>query len=452
MASPSVGAPDAPEPVPLGPLEDLFWRVEEKCAGAFRGVALVRLDGCVEADVLRAALHRLQLRHPKLRASVARNRNGRRTYTFDHPIRPIPFQITDHSEGESPWREEARRLLQIEFDGVGPFAEVGVLRNTTFRRSDVFLMMHHGIADGLSFITLLDDLLAEYANAEAHAEVPVRPARPIVTAARAASPGGWRRRLWLVRRLVRLQLEERRSRVTCLPEAPNVTPQSQWAHWVFVREETVRLVRRCRRERTSLGALLIAATCRALVDCLPESDALFKCQVPFDIRETLQGPAGRVAAEDLGCFVSIMNEFYAVQRRTPLWDLARRVHQDVETFLEQGGPAFYYNIATAAARNRLAQAAPRLSASSGKRLTLLATNYGVLGVRDAYGSLRPTACTLAFKNDRVGPSLVMEALVLGQRLNIGFGADRLEPGFWNDLHTAVRGYLDAAAEAHATTV
>lgn len=81
-----------------------------------------------------------------------------------------------------------------------------------------------------------------------------------------------------------------------------------------------------------------------------------------------------------------------------------------------------------------------------KRPTLFATNYGVLGLRDAYGALRPRAGTLIFQGDHIiGPWLTMEVLVLAQRLNVGFSADGLDPSFWTDLATAVRRHLTDAS-------
>jgi hypothetical protein len=52
-----------------------------------------------------------------------------------------------------------------------------------------------------------------------------------------------------------------------------------------------------------------------------------------------------------------------------------------------------------------------------------------------------------FKNAEVGPSILMEALVMGQRLNIGLVGDSLEPVFWERLQMAVRRRLDAAISA-----
>jgi hypothetical protein len=171
---------------------------------------------------------------------------------------------------------------------------------------------------------------------------------------------------------------------------------------------------------------------------------VFKVTIPFDLREALEGPEGPVTNQDLGCFASIMNEFYDVSRQAEFWGLARRAHQNQQAFAHLGGPAFNYNLA-AVLTSRLFDLIKSKLASSRERVTLLATNYGVVDTCDAYGSLIPRACTLMLKNDMIGPSLVIEALTMGQQLNIGFAGDSLDPDFWNQLQVAVRKHLDAAA-------
>lgn len=442
---------DAPEPIawtpaspaPLGPAEELCWRAEQDHAGAFRVMVVLRLDGCVEEEPLCAALQQLQRRHPKLRATVAHADDGRQWFHFDGCAPPIPFRITDY-EGASPWRNEARGLFAVVFSGSGPLAALTVLRNRSRGCSELLLTVHHAIADGRSGIMLVDDLLTAYAAAEAGRDH-VGPALPVITAVCATGSASWRNRWWLLRRFLRIQREERRRRLTPLPEAREIAPQSQWVHWIFSSSETLALVRRCRREQTSLNGVLVAAICCGLMDCLPAAHGIFKCQIPFDLRQAVAGPRGPVTPDDLGSFVSIMNEFYQVHQPPAFWDVARRARADLDEFVQRGGPSFYYNVAAAVIkRDVFALGTQRLSASGSARPTLLATNYGVLNMRDAYGSLRPTACTLTFKNDNTGPSLIAESLVMGQRLNVGFAAAALEPGLWQKLQIAVRGRLDGA--------
>ena len=438
-------------PVFLGPVEHLFWRLEANSVGAFRVALVILLDGCIESDLLTAALYRLQCRHPKLRAAIVDGPHGRLRYEFG-PASPIPFDISDHEDGEFPWRQTAHRLMHVSFPASGPLMAVSVLRSRSRRCSQLLLTAHHALADGVSAIMLAEDLLTEYARGEADPDAVPRPALPPLTAMRAKASGGLFGRLWLLRRMRRMIRDDRSGRQTSLPEAQGIPPQSQWVHWVFSREDTLELVRRCRREQVSLGAALVAAVFCGLIDCLAVPEALLKCTFPFDIRGTLGMP---VTSQDLGCFVSIMNEFYAVRQQPSFWDLARRAHHNHQKFTTRGGPSFYYNLAAwvflydrlRAALSLIRRTAARPEPPREKRVTVLATHYGVLNLRQSYGSLRPAACTLTFKNDNYGPSTIVEALVLHQQLNIGLVADNLDPAFWAQLQVAIRTRLAAAVSA-----
>ncbi len=433
---------------PLSPVESMFWRLEEGSRGIFRVILLFRVTGCVEAKLLLIALREVQRHHPKLRAVVAEDEHGRLQYEVSDASPPIAFEIRDYDEEESPWREETRRLLELEFPVRGPFAAVTVFRNRSQSQSDLILAVHHAIADGLSAIMLIDDLLTEYANAEQNLQLPPRPVLPAFTAANAKTSRRWRDRGWLFRRFLRIQREEKRSRPTPLPESAGITPQSQWVHWIFSRADTSRFVRRCRIEKTSVNGAMVAAVCCGLMDCLPVEEALFKCQFPLNLREALVGAEGPVTDRDLGCFVSVMNELFEVRKNLDFWHFARSVQGKVQAFVQHEGPSFYYNLMSLLERRLFVSGLRRLPGSN-TRVTLLATSYGLLNVRDTYGSLRPRGCTLMFKNDAVGPWLVMEGLVMGQQLNIGFGGDGLEPSFWERLQLAVRKHLDIACSEKA---
>lgn len=450
MTSPGLQNFESNESIPLSPVERMYWRVEENLLGSCRIVVLVRLHGCIEADLLSVALQHIQWRHPKLRSAITEGADGVPRYQFGRQVPPIQSEITDYDGDESPWREEIRRLMQLRFPPGGPLAVVAVLRNRSQNCSVLILSAHHAILDGASGILLIDDLLTEYARVETHSEEDPRPALPAVSAMRAKPSGGWFGRLRLLRRFMRLQRREKRSPQTSLPEAPGISVQPQRVHWVLSPEDTTRLLRRCRDEQASLGGALVAAVYCGLMDCLPVSEAFFKCQLPFDLRDQLEGSSGTVTARDLGCFLSLMNEFHHVPQPPAFWDLARSTHLSIQTFVRNGGPSFGYNLSAIAAKRIFVGASRKLLASRGKRLTLLVTNMGLVDLRDRYGSLHPQDCIASFNNDVIGPTLALAALTMGQRLNIGLAGGNLDPEFWQRLQIAVRRRLDVAVGIEQT--
>ncbi|MEO7273521.1 MAG: hypothetical protein ABIX28_18190 [Vicinamibacterales bacterium] len=426
-------APEPIDPVRVSPMEEAFWR------GPMRVVMLLRLDGWIESAPLVEALRRQQRRHPKLRAVMAVGPDGRNIYQFQHDPPAFPCEVIDVDGAESPWREATERLLHIDPPPRGSLMAVIALRDRARQRSEVVLSVHHGVADGRSGVTLAHELLTEYVNA--HTGRPPLPALPVVSAPTARLSSRWIDRLRLVRRFVRLQLDEARLPHTRLPEAPGVLLSSQWVHWVLSREDTLKLVRCCRTHRVIPTAAVVAAVCCGLMECLPATTAVLKWQCPFDVRESVDGPVSPV---DLGNFVASMRGLCALPRRPSFWEVAKQVHQDIQEFVRQGGPALGYNIAQLLLGRRFRRldgALPRPM----RRPTLLFTNHGVIGLADSYGDLRLQEATFIFKGDDVTrPWLTLESLIVGHRLNLGLIGDGLDPAFWARLHVAVRGHLDLA--------
>jgi hypothetical protein len=430
------------QPAPLSVVEEMFWNAEELYSATLRGGVVLWIDGCIEAQVLTAALVKVQRRHPKLRAAVVRGDDGRRRFSFSSTPPLIPFELREYEGEEPPWREEMRRLLGLQFPPAGPLLALSVLRHRVDNRSVLVLTVHHAIADGLSAFVILTDLLAAYAESESLEDSFRSTPLPVITEVRAPS-GRWRDWLWLLRRFVRIQRRERRAPLTELPTASGVAPQSQWVHWAFSRDDTLALVRRCRKERASLTGAFMSSILCGLMDCLRLPRGTFKCQLSFDIRSALEGGAGPVTNQDLGCFASIMNLFCEVPALPEFWDVARRVQQEIAEFVEHDGPTHYHNLTTSLA-GRLTVRGAGMVTPANQRPTLFVTHYGVLNMRDQYGSLYPRECAVALKNDLMGPVLVVEGVVLGQRLNVGVAATGLDPDFWKQLQLAARARLESA--------
>jgi hypothetical protein len=430
------------DPVPLNGTEEAFWRC------GLRLAVLCRVDGCIEEEFLEEALRRVEHRHPKLRATPLVDNTGVRRYHLDPPAPPIPWQIVEADAGAFPWREETRRLVATPHTPGAPLAAVTVLRDRAGNRADLILAVHHAVADGRSTLVLLDDLLGEYARAEA-GDAPLPERAPIVSEGRAVSSAGWLDRARIALRFARLQLTERPGSQTPLPLDAAVPPFTQWSHFVFSRSDTLAIIRRCRAEQVSLNAALIAAACCALAECLGTAAAVFKWHSAFDVRDAIVTPRGPVGTRDLGCFMTLMRGRCGTSSAASQWDIARDVDGDIQDFARHGGPQFGFNMVALAMRRGVGPTAS--TPVNRNRPTLFATNYGVLELRDAYGTLRPRECTLVFTGDEItGASLSIEALVLGQRLNVGFVSNGVDSRFWDRLNASFRKHIESAAAVPRT--
>ena len=425
--------------IPLGPWEELFCSFYDAFESAGMGGIVFRLRGRIEADPLRIALEGLQSRHPKLRVQITRARDGRRYFALSGSPKPIPFEIRDYETEALPWQEECSRIMAEALDpAVDPLAKLLVLRNRASERCDVIFVAHHAIVDGLSALRLVQDLLEYYEETERNGSPGQVSSLPFVMVSRARTTGSILERLTLLARLLRQRRANRRRDWTFLPRENDVAPHRLWSRSVLSEKATLDLVRRCRKEKTTIyGALFAAAAC-ALKVMLPQGRARFKCRFPIDIRGKLTGPAGPVTEHDLGNFISGYEKIYTVDDSPSFWALAREAHQDVQAFSAAGGPALLYNL--------MRWAKPNLSQGIHKRGTLFVTNYGVVGLRGRYGELIVEEGSTVFRHDRFGPSLMIQTLTIQRRLNLSFSIVDVSEEFWQRLRQEILAQLQRAVD------
>jgi hypothetical protein len=389
-------------------------------------------------EPLRAALATLQMRHPKLRARIVGAADGRHAFEIsaDHP--PIPFDLRDIDSDDLPWEEESSRMLAARLDpAIDPLARVVVLRALGRDRCVLVLMAHHAIGDGRSLVRLTDDLLRYYAEAEEGVAADVAPV-PIVTAPRASSAGTMWTRLVQSAVLFRRRRQNRRADWIQLPHAASASPHLLWAHFVFTEKDTAALARHCRREKTTLYGALFAAAARGLLAALHEPRARFKCRFPIDIRRMLTSAAGPVTDHHLGNFISGYEAFYDVNERSGFWPLAQRARRDMDGFTAAGGPSLVYNFIRFI---RLPYVPPTL-----RRGTILVNSYGVVDLRDRYGSLDVEELSVVFNNLAAGPSLLIQGFVVRKRLNVSLSMVDVPDEFWMQVRAAVEDELREAIE------
>ena len=422
--------------VPLDPWDELFHSVHDQYEAAGAGVAVLHLCGCIDGAPLRAALASLQTRHPKLRSRIVDSSGGRHAFEVARDPPPIRCELKDIGAGDMPWREESSRSLAAGLDpAVGQLARVVVLRPPARDRCALILTAHHALGDGRSLLRVISDLLDYYADAERGGAAPVS-SLSIPIAPRARPTGrAWQRALQ-VAGLIRRRRENRKADWTWLPQEAGEGLLRLWEHVVLTEQETATLALRCRREKAALYGALYAAAVRGLIATLKQPSARFKCRFPIDLRDELTTPSGPIDGQHLGNYLSGYEAVYDVDGRSAFWTLARGVRRDMERFMAAGGPGVAYNFI------RFIKI-PFVPLTR-RRATLFVNSYGVVDLRDRYGSLGLEELSITFNNSGGGPSVLIHGLVIKRRLNLSLGMVDVPQEFWGRARDAIRNELQEA--------
>jgi len=395
---------------PLDTVESIFYAYER--AGAFFTVQRATLAGDFDERSLHLAARHLQQRHPVLGARVILEPGGPRWASPpEEGEPPLVVQEPGHDPAvlveeelhrspdlarEPPWRCRV----------VPPAAPGGPI--------EVVLTCSHAAADGRSASVVLLDLLEAWAAIREGRPLPApRAPAPVLDDALQAHglPAAVGHR---VRRL----LGRLRPRPTASLAAAGMSGgarQTKVAVGSLPPWLVERLLIRSRAERTTLTGALSAG----LVAALPRNGSagpVVTLSHAVSLRNLVRPP---IAAEEVGCYVSMVPTRHEIPGSTPFWDEARRTVGEVRRILRRGDVTAgirasrgkYWQIAESA------RAAAARAGQDGGRLGAVAlSNRGRLPER-ALGPLRLTGWFSATSNHTVGNELQLSAGTAGGTLS-----------------------------------
>lgn len=281
----------------LGSFEHLLWLVDQWTPRHF--IFVSRIEGApIAVDDLRFALLQAQLRHPILRTAIKENRDGIPEFIpGDAPIRLRVVQRPDSTQ----WLHEVETELAIPFERDDqPLVRVSLVQGEG--TSELILVIHHSIGDGLSAALLVRDLL-ESMEGYRLTEMAPRSAFEDILDFGGTGP---------------LKPPQ--------PPAPNFNevaqldpPQAPSMHIFEIRpEELIGILSRCRQEGTTFQAAMIAALLLSLRD---KEDV--RCLSPVNIRRLLPG-----VTDDFGLFISSGTATLNRNIAPDFWSLARTVREE----------------------------------------------------------------------------------------------------------------------------
>jgi len=280
---------------------------------------MVRVRGDVSASQLTDALARIAPRHPALFRGM-------------EPGAPLPLEIRAGC-GPDDWIAVAQDGLRLDFPGFpahGPFAHFTCLQTAT--GFDLVLACHHGVADGISGVYILRDLLRALSDPQAHFEpLQALPHADAFIPPALKTNAGLRRRVNIIAAILaaRVQLEKLRRRfmparpIGPAPSQPQpgggLPPNEQYLILPTRLDapHTAALLARCKKEGVTVHAAVCAAWLRAFTAA---SGARFgSVSTPVNLRPRISPAPGETAS----VLLSTVETRLDCAPARAFWDMAR---------------------------------------------------------------------------------------------------------------------------------
>jgi hypothetical protein len=303
----------------LNEIEYFNWCVEQP----YNMVVAVHIRGPLTAERLRVALDKAQTRHPLLQVNTELGPNGIPWFS-SAGVGPIPLTVVTDAR-----REDSTKWFERDLSATFARDEPGASRLPLLRvalllphdpaaSTALVFTVQHVIADGLSMVFLVRDLLhfmAEPAAPVTVLDAPALAAEILPLKARKRLPKSalrFRVVLWLAESYAALRFPTK--------TAPARTGSTHHRSWELTVEQTSRLRARCRREAVSVQS----AICTAF---LPRFSAV---HTPVNLRPFLARPVG----ESVGLFVGAAEVKMKYRSPQGFWPNARRFQRRLRRGLQ----------------------------------------------------------------------------------------------------------------------
>jgi hypothetical protein len=301
--------------------------------GAYLTSLAMELEGPLTEPLLRRAMAHLQERHPLLRARIVGDPSGPRWTTPPLPSAP-ELRVADGEEARSLERLAESELRRGYLPASEPLWRCVFAPSRGGEPHRLILSAHHSVADGMSGLVLITDLVATCAALAAGEKLsPYLPALPPLDDLLEPEPA-WER----LRRRIRQRWRGLGGLLLCAPEmlpletaAPLESRRTRVLFRAVPRSTLDALRTRAREERTTVTGALAAAfleATRATVGGLRK--------VPLNHLVSLRG--SRVPGEQLGCFTSGILTTHSLGKDQPFWDVARKTTTRLRAALKRGEP------------------------------------------------------------------------------------------------------------------
>ena len=287
---------------------------------------VARIKGNITVDMLMNAVEKAQRRHTNLRVRIRTDPEHNPWFTTED-VKEIPIEIISR-ESENHWIKVHHEASQIPFR----FNERPAIRLMLVHSpeiSELIILCHHIICDGLSLAYLARDLMVYLGDPAKEVEVLSDPVpidlnnmpkgvslNPVVKFFLNRVNKRWQKEK------IHFDQEDYRD----LNEAYWMKAQHKIISIELSESQTRSLVERCREEEVTVNSALTTAFVGAPQIVQGRSKELSSTAIAGSLRDRLRKPAG----EEMGFFAGAVTLDYSYDERKGFWENARRLNQRVQ--------------------------------------------------------------------------------------------------------------------------
>jgi hypothetical protein len=302
----------------LTPIERMFNRVPYSIV-----TVVTRIKGNVSGNMLRDAVLKVQLRHSNLRVRIVEWDDHSPQFTSEG-VKDLPIEIIER-ESDDLWIQVVHETSQIpfQFDERPPIRFILVRSDEV---SELIILCHHIICDGMSLAYLARDLLVHLGDPTRVVEVLPDPVPiDLDNIPQELSTNA------IVRYLInRINKKWGTEGVYFDQEDYEILNETYWKnfeHKMFSLElseaQTSNLVARCRRESVTVNSALTTAFAGGQLLVQGEKPFHSEISVAGSLRDRLPRPAG----ECMGFFAGIVSLKFIYNQKKDFWNNVKRLHR-----------------------------------------------------------------------------------------------------------------------------
>lgn len=292
---------------PLGAGEHIFW-LHDRAHPVHFAIA-AQIKGQFTVCQLQQALNLVQQRHPLLQVSIMLDEAERPWFVKYSAC--IPLRVV-HRQSEQCWQREVEREIATPFDwSKAPLARV-VLLYSGAELSELIVICHHSIADGISGIYLIRDILqAIVTPADFGKSLSVPPSVEDLIAGEAPETISSSKPIPKFRNDSFVAMQRARQNNRSFVSSGSLSP-----------ETTRLLIAQCRQAQTSVHAAICAAFLLAIrAQNRSKQPQSINCGSPINLRPYLTS----VNHEDVSFYITGGRTSHLLSSNVNLWDVARSV-------------------------------------------------------------------------------------------------------------------------------